>query len=103
MASPGEEGLGKRIASAVDTFRAPDLFNQEPEPDVHEVLIQPAAANARWNGDIRHLTRQSGTESQCGSDQSLGERKQICLDHFRPDPCRSRLAHRLYVLRSPEQ
>jgi hypothetical protein len=73
--APGEEVLGKRTASAVDTFRAPDLLDQEPERDIHEVLIQPAAANARWNGDIRHLTRPSGTESQCGSDQSLGERK----------------------------
>ena len=32
--APGEEVLGKRIASAVDTFRAPDLFDQEPEDDI---------------------------------------------------------------------
>jgi hypothetical protein len=101
--APGEEVLGKRIASAVDTFRALDLFDQEPERDIHEVLIQPAAANARWNGDICTSLVPPAPSPSVDRLSRSGEKVRYAFDHFRPDPCRSRLTHRLNVLRSPKR
>ena len=79
----GEEILRQPAVRLVHALDAADLFDQELERRVDEVLIQTAAADRRRHGDLADLARHAGPEPKHGADEALRQRQKVRLQHFR--------------------
>ena len=60
------------VLSALYPFDAADLFDQEPQRGIDEVLVQLRMADAIREGDFSNFSRHAGPEAECRSQDALG-------------------------------
>jgi hypothetical protein len=72
--------IGQRVAARIHAFGAANLFDEESQRGVHQVLIQPGPSKRRGKNNLTGLARRARAEPEGRANDPLGKRKQVPLE-----------------------